>query len=358
MRIFYTLIIALLFIGQNAHAGYESAAAYNKTTNGVSLLIMQNGKIVFEDYTNGHSPYSTIELASGTKSFSSIIAAAAIQDGLITSLDEKASLTLNEWANDPQKKNISIRQILSLTSGIDTPTPTKNPPTYAEAIKLPMQSAPGRSYEYGPANFQIFGEIMQRKLRTYKNGLYKDPIDYLHARVFNKIGIKPENWDESKDGLSILSMGADISTRDWAKFGQFVLQDGQWKKEQLVDKKALKEITKGSAYNPSYGLAWWLNTPATITLLKESRTMRRATDFYKNPNAKRLPKDLFMAAGAGNQRLYIIPSMNMVIVRQAPGIFADKSSRLKGWYNRKKNGISKLKKFSDVDFLTELLIKK
>ena len=169
----FLYIFALTF---PAHADYQEAAYYNATASGIAMVVIKDGKVVFENYVNGGHEKKTVELYSGTKSFSGVIAAAAVQDDIIT-LDEKASKTLTEWQNDPKKKNITIRQILSLTSGIDTTRPG-NYPTYKDAINLPMDTYPGAAFKYGPANFQIFGEIMQRKLKNYKGGIIENP-DFL-----------------------------------------------------------------------------------------------------------------------------------------------------------------------------------
>lgn len=350
MRVFLSCLILMVFISP-AYADYKDAAYYNATAKGIAMVVIKDGKVVFENYINGGNSKKTVELASGTKSFSSVIAAAAVQDGFL-SLDEKAAKTLHEWRSDPQKSQITIRQILSLTSGIDTPRPGKYP-AYADSIKLPLDTKPGQAFEYGPANFQIFGEIMQRKLKSYKGGKYKNPAAYLQQRVLNHIGVKPKNWDiGKKDDLPILSMGADVSAPHWAKFGQFILQGGSWSGKQLVDRKALKESVKGSKANAAYGLTWWINQKPDPRALAQSKIMRRSTDLFSHPEAKKLPNDLFMAAGYGDQRLYIIPSKNMVIVRQTEGF---KHKFLKKWKNRDLIEIKQTENFSDVTFLLKTL---
>ncbi|MEO1135802.1 MAG: serine hydrolase domain-containing protein, partial [Pseudomonadota bacterium] len=114
--LFFTLLLALMW--ERAWAGIPEAADYNAEKGGVSLVVIQNGEIIHESYPNGGGPDSAWALASGTKSFSGIIAAAAVQDGLL-SLDERAVEALPEWIGDPNKSKITLRQILSLTSGIE-----------------------------------------------------------------------------------------------------------------------------------------------------------------------------------------------------------------------------------------------
>lgn len=120
---------------------FTAAATYSADRRGVSLLAMRRGEVIFEDYPNQGSAARGWELASGTKSFTGVMCAAAIQDRLISSWDERAADTLTEWRND-ERRRITIRHILSLTSGIGG-GPIARPPTYADAIAQRSEAAPG-----------------------------------------------------------------------------------------------------------------------------------------------------------------------------------------------------------------------
>lgn len=337
--LFSTLLLVLIWAP--ARAGIPEAADYNAEKGGVSLVVIKNGAIVHESYPNDGGPDRAWALASDTKSFSGIIAAAAVQDGLLT-LDERVARTLPEWRDDPNKSKITLRQILSLTSGIE-PAGVGRPPRYAQAILQPVVAVPGDSFVYDPVNFQIFGEIMRRKLQDFEDGRFENAVDYLQTRVFDPLDIRPAHW-RAPGGQPNLPSGARFTARDWARFGQFVLQAGTWNSDQLVDAGALLETLNGSTANPAYGLTWWLNNAPPAEMLRTSRTMRRATDIFTNSYADQLPEDLFMAAGAGKQRLYIIPSRNMVVVRQYPHF------RERRFGQRQSGG-----PFSDVEYLLLLL---
>jgi CubicO group peptidase (beta-lactamase class C family) len=324
-----------------ARADIGEAAKYNADKGGVSMVVIRDGERVFENYPNKGGAEKAWELASGAKSFSGVIAAAAVQDRLLT-LDERAADTLTEWKDDPQKAEITIRQILSLTSGVEGGDLFR-PPSYADAVAKPMEAAPGATFNYGPVNFQIFGEIMRRKLQHHQGGKCADAIEYLQARILGPLDIHPAQWNE-RDGYPTLPSGADLTARDWARFGQFVLQEGNWKGEQLVDRAALEENFKGSGVNAAYGLTWWLNEQPSAATLKASRTMTVASDLFTHPRRGELPNDLFMAAGAGGQRLYIIPSLDLVIVRQYPRVIERKFGQ------KRRRG-----PYSDVEFLLAFL---
>ncbi len=340
MRLFALALIATLLAPALASADEHAAAAYNARLGGVSFIVLRDGKTVFEDYPNGGAPDKGWELASGTKSFWGVIAAAAVKDGILT-LDEKASDTLTEWRGDPAKSQITLRQVLSLTTGLK-PAPIGRPPAYADAIAYPSVAPPGSRFDYGPLNFQIFGEILRRKLQRYDGGRYATPLDYLKARVLDPLGIRPSAWRTGADGYPHLPSGASLTARDWARFGEFVRQGARIGGASVVDANAFEDNFKGSPANAAYGLTWWLNRRPSEEAYEASRTMQVASDLYNHPRRDELPADLFMAAGAGNQRLYILPSQKLVVVRQYPKAFE------LGWR-------SQIRAYSDVEFLLALL---
>ncbi|MGE0044200.1 MAG: serine hydrolase domain-containing protein [Hyphomonadaceae bacterium] len=278
---------------------YAAAARYSAERRGVSLLVMHEGRIVFEDYANEGRADRGWELASGTKSFTGVMAAAAVQDRMLA-WDEPCAETLSEWRND-ERRRITIRHLLSLTSGIGG-GPIARPPVYADAIASPSVAAPGERFAYGPTPFQIFGEIMRRKL----NG---DPLAYLQRHIFDPLSIRPTHWRRGRDGNPHMPSGAGFTARDWAAFGQFVLEEGRGS----LDRDALRACFVPTHANPGYGLSFWLLRPGLVPPAPGAGVV------VDNEGFRRLG-DVRMAAGAGNQRLYILPERNMVVVRQASGI--------------------------------------
>lgn len=282
---------------------YELAAAYSSSHNGVAVLVLKGDKVVFEDYATDDAGDMPWFLASGTKSFSGVICAAAIEDKLIKSFDEKVSDTITEWKQDARKSKITIRQLLSLTSGIDAGQ-IGMVPTYSDATKSQASYEPGTHFEYGPVPFQIFGELMTRKLKP-KN---ETVMTYLKRRILDPIGMTVAFW-RKKNNQILLPQGASLTAREWAKFGLLLKNNGKWNGKQIVDGKLLNELTAGSKTNPAYGLTFWLNAKGTGPSGNER--MNIGGEVLNGGK----PLDLFMAAGAGNQRLYVIKSQDLVVVR-------------------------------------------
>lgn len=302
-----TLAVAPAFAQSSA---YAEAAAYSAARRGVSFLVMQRGEVIFEAYPNEGGADRGWELASGTKSFTGVMAAAAIQDDLISSWDERAADTLSEWRNDT-RRDITIRHLLSLTSGIEG-GPIARPPTYANAIAQQAGAPPGEHFAYGPTPFQIFGEIMRRKT----NG---DPLAYLQRRILGPLGIEPVRWRRGADGMPHMPSGAALTARDWARFGWFVMRGG----ESRVDVRTLAQCFEGSRANPGYGLSWWLLRDGLVP-------PGRSAGFEIDTTLADRLGGVSMAAGAGNQRLYLIPARDLVVVRQASGILPALMRRERG----------------------------
>ncbi|QDU27794.1 Beta-lactamase [Anatilimnocola aggregata] len=292
---------------------HKLAAEYSAARKGLSVLVRVDGKEVFADYTNGGGQNRAHELASGTKSFNGIMAAAAIQDGLIKSWDEKVSDTITEWKDDETKQNITLRHLLSLTSGMGGGQIARVP-TFADAIQTTVRFEPGQRFQYGPAPFQTFGELLRRKLSETK----ETPLDYLQRRIFKPIDLQVGSWRKGVDGMPHLPSGAHLTAPEWAKFGELVRAGGSWNGKEIVQQKLLDECFIPAKANPAYGLTWWLASAANNQRAALFPALARAA---KGDGAQplRVP-DLVQAAGAGNQRLYISRQLKLVVVRQAGGI--------------------------------------
>ena len=308
-------------------ARFEAAAAWSAQRRGVSLLVAEDGRTVFEDYPRS-SPDAAHELASGAKSFSGVLAAAMVQDGLL-SLDEPCSDTLTEWRVDPVKRSPTIRSLLSLSSGVGGGS-IGRPLPYGQAVQQPFAGPPG-VFRYGPTPFQVFGEIVRRKLSAA--GRADDVLAFLETRLLRPAGVSHGAW-RRQEGQPNLPSGARLPARDWARFGVFVMGGCRVGGRPIVDPAALAECFRPTPANPGYGLTWWLLRPGLVPPGPRSPIDATAESLAGLPT-------VHMAAGAGNQRLYLVPERRMVIVRQADGILAELRGERAAW--------------SDADFLRLIL---
>ena len=304
------LAIALL---QSApeRAAMEAAWDYSKSCRGQTMVVLYDGKPVFERYASGGSPGTLQMLASGSKSFVGIAAIAAVEDGLLR-LDDLACESLTEWKSDPQKSKITYRHLLTLTSGLE---PGGNlgrarAYTWKQMIAKASKTAPGTAFEYGPSHLIAFAEALQRKLKgeTFEA--------YLERRVFRPLGVKVEWRSRNADGNPQVAGGAAMTARDWATFGDWVRLKGKRAGKHLIRASLFDELSKGTPQNPAYGLTWWLVRPVTEQHKREIPIVRN--ELTGLLDASWVPSDTLIAAGLGKQRLYVIRSRNLVVVRQGP----------------------------------------
>jgi CubicO group peptidase (beta-lactamase class C family) len=292
------------------------AAKYSESKRGVSMLVMQNGRTIFEHYANGGSAGQRWPIFSGTKSFWGIAALAGARDGLFK-LDELVSDTITEWKSDPLKSQITIRQLLSQTDGIEGASRLHRPSIRdrnAMAVRLPVLAKPGSAFIYGPSHLQIFSEVLRRKL----NG--RATTAYMESRVLNRLGLGRLNYKEDARGNPLLATGFELTAREWARLGELVLGRGNYHGRQVVPADLVREAFSGSQANPSYGLTFWLNQEASNGREADMERMLdlpwQSAQWTDVCICKDAPADMVVALGSGYQRLFIIPSLSATIVRQ------------------------------------------
>lgn len=252
-------------------AGVEYARAHAPR----AIVVARGDEILAQEYAAGVTPQTPHPLYSGTKSFWGPAALSAEEDGLLD-LDEPVAATIEQWSEDPWKRRITPRMLLSLTAGFGFGGLGAAVPTYERALEMPLKSEPGTRFTYGGIPFQVFGALFAQKLAKRKI----TPHEYLHERVLLPAGVTIENWRRLPDGTQPLPTGASLSATSWLAFGRYVMRE----------RARLTPCFHGSQANARYGLGWWLD-------------------------GRNAPGDLVYASGSGGQGLYVVPSLDLVIVR-------------------------------------------
>jgi len=292
------------------------AAKYSESKRGNAMLVLQNGRTVFEHYANGGSASQRWPIFSGTKSFWGIAALAAVHDGLFR-LDDPVSDTITEWKTDPRKSQITIRQLLNQTDGIEGASRLQRPTIRdrnAMAIQLPLLANPGTAFIYGPSHLQIFSELLRRKLRA------RSVIGYFEAHVSRRLGLDHLNYKKDARGNPLPATGFELTAREWARLGELIVGNGKYHRRQIVPANLLREAFTGSQANPAYGLTFWLNQAAPNG---READMERLLDLpWESAKWRNVcfcqdaPSDMVVALGSRYERLFIIPSLKAIIVRQ------------------------------------------
>jgi CubicO group peptidase (beta-lactamase class C family) len=315
----FTIATSTIAFAELQSAACARAAKYSESKRGISMLVMQNGRTIFEHYTNGGSVDARWPIFSGTKSFWGIAALAAVRDGLIR-LDDRVADTITEWkspAEAGRKSQITIRQLLNFTDGIEEASRLHSESIRdrnAIAIRLSNVATPGSVFTYGPSHLQIFSELLRRKL----NG--RRTTAYLEEQVLSPLGLSGLEYKKDARGNPLLATGFHLTAREWSRLGELVLGRGNYRGQQILPEDLLRQAFAGSRANSSYGLTFWLNRGAPSAREVDVENML-ARPWQRESWAgacicKDTPSDMVVGLGSGYQRLFIIPSMNALIVRQ------------------------------------------
>jgi CubicO group peptidase (beta-lactamase class C family) len=274
------------------------------------LLVLRGGQVVREEGENGHDAAEVHALAMGTAGFWGVAAAAAQADGLL-GLDEAVSATLPQFAAEPWRRQMRVRDLLHFTSGlaggVRALAPGASPDPYARALALDMVAPPGERFQYGPSHVYVFAELLSRKLEAH--GRAADPVAWLRQRLLDPIGAEVAAWDGDALGRPDPATGAHLTARAWARFGLLLAEGGRWQGRALIDAEALAPVFEGSRANPSFGGGLWLN--------RSQAPAAAAASFGASGHGLygEGPPDLVAITGLDNQRLYVVPSLRLVVVR-------------------------------------------
>ncbi|MDX1937583.1 MAG: serine hydrolase [Flavihumibacter sp.] len=256
-----------------------------------SFMILVNGRIVMEEYFNGHTPTTTWQWNSAGKTLVATTTGIAQQEGLLN-INTKASQYLGTgWTNTTIAKEnlITSRHLLTMTSGLNDSSELVIP------SKLTYMADAGTRWSYHNVFQKLMDVVAAASNQTFES--------YFEAKLKNKIGMDGV-WE---NGLIFRIYHSN--TRSMARFGLMALNKGKWKNEQIINETFFTEsISTSQTINPSYGYLWWLNG-------KSSAMIPGSQQVYPGTLVPNAPADMYAAMGASDQRIYIVPSKNMVIVR-------------------------------------------
>jgi CubicO group peptidase (beta-lactamase class C family) len=244
-----------------------------------------------EEYFDGHKATDTWQWNSAGKTLTTATVGIAQQEKLLD-INTRVSRYIGEgWTSMPLAKEalITPKHLLSMTSGIN------------DENQLVIR--PNLTYLADGGTRWSYHNVFQRLMNVVASASGQPFENYFNSKLKRKIGMDGF-WDEG-----FIFTVYHSSTRSMARFGLLALNHGKWGKEQIVNEAFFKESTSTSqTLNPSYGYLWWLNGKSQF-MLPSSQSV------FPGMLISNAPADMYAAMGAEDQRIYVIPSKEMVIIR-------------------------------------------
>ena len=264
-----------------------------KDTN--SAILIRNGYIVAEKYSEGYTPEIKQIIYSATKSITSALIGIAIDQGIIKLEERVVDIFPEKHIQnlDSDKNQITVKDLLSMRSGLDYDESTdlimtleaKDPVLFL--LNKPMRVPPGIQYNYSTGDSFLLSAILQKKtgMRT---------LEFADTYLFEPLNIKNREFEEI-DNIALGGNGLVMTPRDMAKIGFLYLNEGKWDGKKIISKRWIEESTKKSSEDRFidiggnyYGYQWYID---------------EIEGHY-----------VYFAQGAYGQFIYVIPDLEIVAV--------------------------------------------
>jgi len=269
-----------------------------KKTLGVAVVY--DNQLIGEHYMDGYDAWTKFHGWSMTKTVTGAMAGALVNEGR---LNMKAPADIPEWAGD-ERNNITVENIFHMSSGLDW---LENYFTISEATVMLMQSddmfssvtecelahKPGSFWNYSSGDANLLSGLLRKAI-----GDEDEYVGYAYTRLFHRIGMLNTVVETDASGLFVASSYSYGSTRDWARFGMLFLNKGIVVGDTVLTPEWVEYMkTPAPASDGHYAGTFWLKEPNPENALSD------------------VPNDVFFADGFLGQRVYIIPSKKLVVVR-------------------------------------------
>jgi CubicO group peptidase (beta-lactamase class C family) len=253
-------------------------------SNSRTFIMLSGGRILTEAYWGGAETTSTMDVASCQKSVMSSLVGIAVDRGMLA-LEDPVSIYLGDaWSNAAveDEQQITVLHLLTMTSGLDV-------------RRLTKAAEPGAIWAYNTDAYQ--------KLRPVVEVATGMGIDTLTRQwILGPIGASAgAQWAErsnaAPDATGAIPWGLKLTVRDMARYGLLVQRSGTWGDEQIVPATWLEQALSPIPQKADYGYLWWL--------LGRGHLAQAGA-----------PEDMVAALGALDQKIYVVPSADLVVARQ------------------------------------------
>lgn len=290
-------------VGMDAVA-IDDAINYAGEHNSTGVVILRGGRIVAERYWKDWTAETSQPIFSSSKSVTSTLVGMAIEEGKMRGVEQSASAFVESWRSGP-KSAITLRHMLTMTSGVKVGAVAVSPDVdaFEQTASLPLEHEPGTRWAYNTPVYRMLVRILE-----IASG---ESIDaYTSRKLAGPLGMNRSSWDcgPAPNGKTNCTWYRS-SLRDMSRFGLLILRQGKWENRQMISSSFLKGATSTSQkLNESYGYLWWLNGKPSYQL-PGGGSVRQGSLW---PGC---PADAVGALGAQDKKIYVVPSLDLVVSR-------------------------------------------
>ena len=297
---------------------FDKVADYALNDSGQAILISRYGKIVYERYQNDTTRETLINPQSMSKSLLALAIGYALTQGDIKSLDTPISEYLPDLSKD-RRGSITVKNLLQMSAGLEQISKDYSPYPWSRGVRqhfgtdfnywvMQLQSIdpPGTKFEYNNNESNLLGMVLEKAVgMSYQ--------EYLSKEIWPAFGLgKAEAYLDKENGSIMKSCCIFSRPIDWLKLGQIILDKGEVNQKQVISEEYITQMTNSSPTNQGYGYQLWFKP-------LELRGGYVGEPAPKNPQiwwSSELYLDtVYKFSGYGHHKTWIIPSLDMVVVR-------------------------------------------
>jgi CubicO group peptidase (beta-lactamase class C family) len=228
---------------------------------------------------------------------------------------------------DAAHARITPRQLLTMSSGLQVNWGrdlSPQPDRVHDALSLPFEYKPGKEWQYHQSACTLLANALERAVG-------KDLQEFAQEELFGPVGIPRDAWKWDRDRAGHTEGWAHLHMENhaWARLGHLMLRGGSWDGKQLISQKYFRQALTPTDINNAYGFLFWLNGGGSYVLPDVEDPDEGSGRIVESG-----PKDMFLMAGSGEQRVYVIPSRDLVIVRLGERGSREGDTRVSLWTGR------------------------
>ena len=294
----------------------EAAAAYAETKDSLALVVIKGGKIELERYWNSTGRDTRFNPQSMSKTVVALLVGIAIQEGRIDGVDDPVSKYVRRLEGDPRGA-ITLKNLLNMAGGLEQiSTSYEITPenrgvrqhfgtSFHEPIfELQLADEPGTRWDYNNNETNLLALALSEAVG-------QEYTEYLSSRLWSPLGLRDAEMYLDRPGGQVMASCCILSRPlDWARIGMLIRDKGRFGDRQIVPENWIEEMIQPSAVSSGYGYQIWLGDRLVTPVRPESpnKNLSWSSEPYQD-------EDIIVLNGHGFQRVWIMPSRDLVIVR-------------------------------------------